>query len=197
MLDLMLASHGFFGGFYGGGVGNLLSYWEQAGVFSYVLPFLLIFALVFGILGQIKLFEQNRAVNGIIALVVGLLALQFDFVPIFFSEIFPRLGIGLAILLIFLILVGMFISPTERWMNYVLLGVGAIIFLVVLVQTGGRLGFQSAFFWQSYGSVIIGVLIILIILGVIVASAAPRTAQHRPYYANWPFGGAAPATPHP
>ena len=36
-------------GFFGGGFGNLLSQLEQLGFFSYVLPFLLIFALVFGI----------------------------------------------------------------------------------------------------------------------------------------------------
>ena len=85
---LFLASHGYFGGFYGGAIGNLLSVWEQAGVFSYILPFLLIFAVVFGILMQTKMFQQNRTINGIIALTVSLLSLQFAFVPVFFSEIF-------------------------------------------------------------------------------------------------------------
>jgi len=40
---LSLASYGFF---QGGGIGDLFNYWEQAGVFSYVLPFLLIFCIV-------------------------------------------------------------------------------------------------------------------------------------------------------
>ena len=99
MLNVMLASHGFFGGgYYGGSIGNVLAYWEQAGFFSYVLPFLLIFALVYGILTRTQIFKDNRAVNGILALTVGLLALQFDFVPVFFSEIFPRLGVALALM---------------------------------------------------------------------------------------------------
>ena len=161
-----------FGGFYGGDIGNLLSYWEQIGVFSYVLPFLLIFALVFGIMNQIKIFEQNRAINGIIALVVGLLALQFDFVPIFFSEIFPRLGVGLAILLVAMILMGMF-APNRTWVTYTFFGIAAIIFLVVLVKTVGWLGWQSSFFWYNYGGAIIGIGIILVIIGVIVASSLP------------------------
>ncbi len=42
---------------YGGAIGDVLSSWEQAGFFSYLLPFLLIFALVFGILTQIQLFK--------------------------------------------------------------------------------------------------------------------------------------------
>jgi hypothetical protein len=143
--------------------------------------------LVFGIMNQIKLFETNKAINGIIALTVGLLALQFDFVPVFFSEIFPRLGIGLAILLIFLILIGMFRDPDERWINYILLGVGAVIFIIVLVQTVGWLGWQSGFFWQNYSGTIIGVAVILLILGVIVASASPRRAKPLPSYVPaWP-----------
>ncbi len=161
-----------FGGFYGGDIGNLLSYWEQAGVFSYVLPFLLIFALVFGIMNQIKLFETNRAINGIIALVVGLLALQFDFVPIFFSEIFPRLGVGLAILLVAMILMGMF-APNKTWVTYTFFGISAIIFIVVLVKTVGWLGWQSSYFLQSYGGSLIGIAIFLIIIGVIIASSLP------------------------
>ena len=82
---LILASFSFEGGT----IGDFLSVWEQAGFFSYLLPFLLIFALVFGILTQIQLFRENKAINAIIALVVGLISLQFPMVPQFFSEIFP------------------------------------------------------------------------------------------------------------
>ena len=60
---------------------------------------MLIFALVFGILIKTQIFKDNKAVNGIIALAVAFMALQFDFVPTFFAQIFPRLGIGLAIIL--------------------------------------------------------------------------------------------------
>jgi len=102
MLDKILTLQ--TSGYYGGTFGGVLSYMEQAGFFAYILPFLLIFALVFGILTKTQIFKNNKAINGIIALVVGLLSLQFDFVPIFFSEIFPRMGVGLAIILALLIL---------------------------------------------------------------------------------------------
>src|SRR3989338_10579622 len=103
------------GGFYGGSIGNMLLSWEQAGFFSYVLPFLLIFAIVFGILTKIKLFgAENKGLNAVVAIVVGLLSLQFSFVPIFFSEIFPRMGIGLSVILAVFILVGLFLPSRSE-----------------------------------------------------------------------------------
>ena len=173
---LFLASHGFFGGAYGGGFGGVLSAWEQAGVFSFILPFLLIFAMVFGILTQVKLFKENKIINAVIALTVGLLSLQFNFVPIFFSEIFPRLGVGLAVLLVAIILLGMF-APNRSWTTYSFFAFAVIILIVVLVKTFGWLGWQYGFFWYDYGGTIIGIGVVLVIIGVVVASSRPPSTQ--------------------
>lgn len=165
-----------FGGFYGGSIGNLLAYWEQAGVFSYVLPFLLIFALVFGILTQANLFTNNRSINGVLALVVGLLALQFDFVPVFFSEIFPRVGVALAILLIIIIFLSMFSNPEDKWQMYLMWGIGAIIVIVVLLQTAGAVGFYSFLPWLGYNwPQILAIVGFIIILAIIVNAGRPKS----------------------
>ena len=49
----------FYSSIGGGAIGNMLFQWEQAGVFSYVLPFLLIFAVVFGILSKTGVFKEK------------------------------------------------------------------------------------------------------------------------------------------
>ena len=168
-----LQSYGYFEG---GAIGNILSQWEAMGFFNYVLPFLLIFAMVFGILTQIKLFKENKTINAIIALAVGLMALQFSFVPRFFSEIFPRLGIGLIVILIAIILTGLFANPEDKWQMYLMWGLGAIIVVVILVQTAGVVGWYSFFPWLGYNwPMALGVIAFLIILGVIVASARPKS----------------------
>lgn len=171
MIDKIFAFQ--IGGFYGGSIGSMLAYWESAGFFSYILPFLLIFALVFGILTRVKIFD-NKAINGVIALVIGLLALQFHFVPIFFSEIFPRLGVGLAVILALLILGGLFFDPDSKIVNYGLLGVGVIVFLVVLVQTFGWLGWGNInllyYNWQG----ILGIIIFLAIIALIVGAGGKK-----------------------
>ena len=155
-------------GFYGGGIGTFLSYLETAGFFSYVLPFLLIFALVFGILTRANIFEQ-KGINGALALVVALLSLQFHFVPLFFSEIFPRMGIALAVILVLLILTGLFLDPSSKITNYGLLGVGVIIFIVVLVKTFGWMGWGGSYYlWYYNWPQIAGVIIFLVIIGLII-----------------------------
>ena len=109
MIESMLnmASYGLTSG---GAIGNLLFQWQQAGVFSYLLPFLLIFALIFAILEKSSLFGDNKQVKLILSLAIGLMALQFNFVSYFFSEIFPRMGILLSLIVVGMILLGLFFN---------------------------------------------------------------------------------------
>jgi len=167
-----LASYGYFEG---GGIGNLLNYWEQLGLFSYMLPFLLIFALVFGILTQTNLFKDNKTINGIIALAVGLMALQFPMVPRFFAEVFPRLGIGLAVILIILILVGMFSDPSKKWLMITFMVIGFIIAVVVLVNTAGMVGLSTGYWWRANWSTILFIGLFLVALAVIVGAGSKTT----------------------
>ena len=173
---LFLVSHGFFGGAYGGAFGRLLITWEQAGIFSFVLPFLLIFAMVFGILTKINLFGENKSINAILALTVGLLSLQFSAVPFFFSEIFPRVGIGLSIILIILIFTSMFSNPEDKWQMYIIWAVSVIIVIVILLQTATVTGFSAylpflGFYWPE----IFGIVFFIVIIAVVVTGAKPAS----------------------
>lgn len=169
-----------------GALGELFTRWEQIGFFSYLLPFLLIFALVFGILTKVKLFKENKAINAIIALVVALMAIQMEFVPTFFSQIFPRVGVALAIILGLFILVGLFIDPEHPAMNWILLGIGVIIFIVVIVQSAGSMGWSTGRWWQDNWVTILGVVIVIALLITVIASSSKgQTPIHpKPIYAR-------------
>jgi len=71
---------------------DVLNQWADMGVFAYVLPFLMIFAIIYGILTKTEILGKNRGVNATIALAAGLLALQFDYVPKYFSFCRNRFG---------------------------------------------------------------------------------------------------------
>ena len=162
-------------GYYGGGrIGEVITQWQEAGIFAILLPFLLIFAVVYGILTKANFFGDNKAIAPIIAVVVGIMAIQFEMVPRFFSEIFPRLGIGLAIILIVIILLGMF-SPNDAWVVYTTFGIATIILVVILVKTAGVLGWSTGFWWQENWPTVAGAVFIIAVLGAIVGASRPKT----------------------
>ena len=165
-----------FGFFRGGALGNLLAQWEALGVFSYAIPFLLIFALVFGILTQLRLFKDNTTINAIIALSVGLMALQFDFVPRFFAEIFPRLGVGIIIILIIMILTGLFMNPEDKWQMYIMWAVSVIVVIVILLQTAGTVGWFGFLPWLGFNwPAVLAVVAFLVILAIVIGSSRPSS----------------------
>ncbi|MFH0711619.1 MAG: hypothetical protein V1889_00670 [archaeon] len=155
---------------------EVLNIWNEMGVFSYVIPFLLIFAVVYAILSKTKLLsssgEENRWILAIISVAIGLLALQFDFVSEFFAVIFPRFGVGLAVFLALIILLGFFWpAPTAgstkipgRWIGYVI-GIGVAIWaLSSWDMWSGQVGFGGWFVQNVWALIILGVLIAVIVL---------------------------------
>lgn len=150
-------------GFFGYSIGDLLNNWADMGVFAYLLPFLMIFALVYGILSKSRILGENKGVNATIALALGLLALQFDYVSGFYASIFPYAGMGLAVLLLAVIFMG-FIGDTGRRV-WVWFGIGVVIFIFVLWSS------LSDLFWLGGSALGLAnaapaLLAIVIVLGV-------------------------------
>ncbi|MCX8158943.1 MAG: hypothetical protein N3D20_01480 [Candidatus Pacearchaeota archaeon] len=161
-------------------IGMLLQTWDKWGVFDFVLPFLLIFAIVFGILTSTELLGKNKGVHVIIALVVSALALRLPFVSVFFTELFPRLGVGLAVIIALAILTGLFIQKDDRWAIYVFMGIGAIIWIVALSGA-----FQESGLWGKWGSfgvtsedLVALVIGAVLLIGVIIAVVMARTPEN-------------------
>jgi len=161
-------------------IGDVLRSWESLGVFSYILPFILIFAVVYAILGKVPVFKGKGSLNMVISLAVGLLSLQFEFVPLFFAEIFPRAGIGLSVLLVALILAGAFIDwegEKTKWFGWIFFGIGAIAFLLIVANSFAAFSFFGSGWWQVYGSAII-VLIVIIALVVAVMIGGKNSSDN-------------------
>ena len=143
---------------------DILNYLADFGVFAYLLPFLLIFAVIFGILERGHVLGTNKGVHATIALAVGLLSLQFDYVSEFFATIFPYAGIGIAVVLVALILMGLIANKDDEWPRYVWFGIGAIAFIAILWASLDEFGF----FWgRGFGNLTNIVPIILILASIV------------------------------
>ena len=150
---------------------DILNQWNQIGVFSYVIPFLLMFAVTFAILQKSKVFEsdndKNKGLLAIISISVSMLALQFDIVPFFFATIFPRFGVGLSVFLVIIIFMGLF-SPLQTDKKYfgwtgIIVGGSVIIWSLISwndwVYYGGFSWWISQYLWSI---VILGGIIFVI-----------------------------------
>ncbi len=149
---------------------NMLNSWADMGVFSYALPFLLLFAVVFAILEKSAILGDNKGVIVIISLAAGLLALVSPKVPQFFAQIFPNLGIALSVLLAIMILLGMFmtwdtgIGPAVKW----IIAGSAIVSIIFLVYNSFEGAGSYSNVWGNYGDAIITLLIIVAIILIVV-----------------------------
>ncbi|MCH8945390.1 MAG: hypothetical protein IIA85_00510 [Nanoarchaeota archaeon] len=157
--------------FAGGGIGDLLSRLEQLGFFSYALPFLILFALIFGVLSRMNLFgTTSKVTNAIISLSVSLMALQFGFVSQFFSEIFPRMGVGLVVILLILIVVGL-VNPTKKWNKGVMVSLGVIIVGIILYQTfGANYWYNVGYWWPENWLTFLIIGLVIFTIGSIISN---------------------------
>ncbi len=162
---------------------DILYQWEYLGVYDFILPFLLIFAIIYGITSSTKFMGDNKGVYVVISVAIALIAVRYTHtVSDFMEEIFPRLGIGIVVILTILILVGMFIAQDEtRYWGWGLAGLAGIIGLIVIYQSfdavywlgGYGLGIDSA---ELIAWLILGILIVITIVAV-VSSKSTRRAE--------------------
>jgi len=161
-------------------IADILSQWQTAGIFDYVLPFLLIFSVVFGILASTNILGKQKGVNVIVSLVIGLLALRLGFVQLFFAQIFPRLGVGIAVILALLIMTGLFINSKEAkyWM-WAIAAIAVIIWIIVLVgsfESSGWFGLAGGYI-GDYAGLIIGAVLLIGVIIAVVASNSTSTSD--------------------
>ncbi len=160
---------------------DLYFQWEAAGVFDFFLPALLIFAVVFGILTTTRVLGSNRGIHFIISAAIAILAIRVPFVSEFFTTIFPSFGIGLAIVVIVIILMGLFVtkgnldlmSNTLMWGG---LGVGVIIAVITFNQYDW---FGSPWWQENWVSVLWIIIAVLIIAPFLIKEDKELAKERR------------------
>jgi len=158
-------------------VQDLLYQWESTGVFDFILPFLLIFAVIFGILTSTNAFGKNKGVHIIIALVIGLMALRLGMVQDFFREVFPRTAVALSVILVAVILTSVFI-PKEHLKGWLIAfySLGGLSALLVVFNSFSQLNWFNSGWWNDYGGVLIG---LLFIIAVVVAVSVTGDGKNK------------------
>ena len=100
-----------------------------------LLPFLLVFSLVFAVLQKSKVLgEGKKQLDALVALSIGLLVIAFGQAVGIIIQLVTFLSVALVIMLVFMILVGsMFKEGDFKLDGWIKLVIGIIIFLAVVV----------------------------------------------------------------
>lgn len=155
---------------------SVLQLWEGAGIFDIILPFLLIFSLVFAILEKSKILGKNKGVYAIIALSISFFAINNQDVTRFFAILFANAALGFAVILVLLIFLGFFVQEEGKggwlWVGSVF---AILVFIWVLNRSFIDSGFnfiafdffyQNPFLWSSivYGGAILIVIFLVVFM---------------------------------
>ncbi len=171
---------------------DLFIQWEQFGVFDLFLPFLLIFALIYGILHSTNVLGTNNGIKLIIALVIALMAMRLQFVTLFFTTLFPRFAIGLAIIMVALIMTGLFIPPDWNSLKgwYMFFGIAALIITVVaVVNSFDALGFLGSSWFSDYATLIISGIVVIAVIVSMVSEPSVNKGKAPQHYTMGPVRG--------
>jgi peptidoglycan/LPS O-acetylase OafA/YrhL len=161
----------------GRGVFQILVDW---GLVDAILPFILIFVLLFAILQKIKIFkaegkdEGDRKLNGILALVIAALVVVPHVVQLYpaeqdpiniINQFLPSTAVILVAILAVILLLGLAgasIPSTFQWV----IALVALGFLIVMILMAIIPGFFPSFYWLQDPS-IQALVIILLIMGLV------------------------------
>ena len=135
-------------------LGGAVDFLQDLGFFDVVLPFLLVFTIVFGILEKTKIFGTEKVgervypkknINAMVAFVVAFFVVAAKEIVASIQESLPMVALSLIAIISFLMLVGSFAS-SEKEFNFMDMFAGwkqplAIVFVLATV----------AIFFQSFG----------------------------------------------
>ncbi|MEK6859704.1 MAG: hypothetical protein AABX54_02715 [Nanoarchaeota archaeon] len=144
---------------------------------DYLLPFVLVFTLIFAILQKTKLLgDEAKRANAIIGLVVGLLLIAFKQPRDIIVLLMPFLAVFATVLLVFMLLYGFIVGKKEGdvlgyWWKVAFAAVLTISFIAFLLAITGYFNIVWDYLFNTrQGSAIwMNAILLAIIIGAIVA----------------------------
>ncbi len=142
-----------------------------------ILPFVLIFTIVFAVLQKSKIFgDGKKQIDAIVALIFGLIVISFGNATGIILQLIPFLAVSLVIILVLLILLGSFSAEGEffktfpNWLKWVLI-VGSVlaVIIAVVIVTDFWQTLNDWLFISEDSNLLMNIIFIAIIVGAIVA----------------------------
>ena len=172
-------------------VGNALDFMREFGIFDVILPFLLVFAVVFGILEKTRILGEEKIgkemyprknLNAIVAFVMAMLVVAATKIVGVINVALPKISLLIIVALSFLLMIGIFMKPDNTlydklngtWLAFlmIVMFVAVIfIFLSVIPANENQSWLEYAFsyvveFWS--GTLVATVVLLAVVIWAIM-----------------------------
>ncbi len=175
---------------------NAIQFFKDFGLFDVVLPFLLVFTIVFAILEKTKILgvedgKPKKNLDSMVAFVIGLLVVATNKIVNALNAALPNVVLLIVVSVSFLLLIGMFWKSDEMdfMTKHKTLYQGFVIFflIAVILIFSGSIEKEGGVSWLSYfydyvmknwgGSVVSSFIMLLVIIFAVyfVASGGKKT----------------------
>ncbi len=97
-------------------LGGAVEVMKKVGIFDVFLPFILLFAVIYGILERIKLFGTDKKasnINSVIAFAISFIAISSGWLVPSLQKFLPYVGLGSVIILVFMLFLPIFLGGYE------------------------------------------------------------------------------------
>jgi hypothetical protein len=170
-------------------LGNVIAFFDRLGVYDVVLPFLLVFTVVYGIMERSKVFgtqggkegeegSTKKNLNAMVAFVIGFLVVASSKIVEAISRVSSQMVILLLLGMFFIMAVGFFYTK-EEWEKHdlgwpkhafiVLMFVSLVaIFLGAIRMDSGQTWLEYGVNWISYYWDSAAIASIILIIGIII-----------------------------
>lgn len=163
-------------------LGKAIEFMQEFGFFDVVLPFLLVFTIIFGILEKTRIFGEEKIgdksypkknLNSMVAFVIAFFVVAAKEVVMSLQVSLPMVALVLVILLSFMMLAGSFMGDKtfsfedKKWAVFLTL-VSFIAVLLIFLNSFGWLNPVIAFFSANPSTVLIPTILVAVVIGTIV-----------------------------
>jgi len=176
-------------------LGKAIEFFRDFGLFDIVLPFLLVFAIVFAVLEKTRILGTvkikggkgeeeitSKNLNAVVAFVVAMLVVAAANITGVINEALPNIVLLLVVLISFLLLIGVFAKTeeldfhtkhghwTKAFMILIFMGV-LLIFLGAIRDKAGKSWLEITFNWvveQWQGPIFASIIIFILAIGAII-----------------------------
>lgn len=125
------------------GIADLIAAGKDIGIFEFYLPFVIMFAILYGLLSKSKIFGDSekdrkvRAINLVISLAASAFVMAYTPVGItlttFFANLFTNALIAIVTMLVFLMIVALVLGAAGREMKLEKGAKFVVLFIIILV----------------------------------------------------------------